>query len=232
MQFATPKQSFFWLGLIVGLTVATNQTIHIAWEGADFGELLWFCDFISYVLATAFFTRNKFLMSVVLLASVPAQFLWIADFFMNIIGSGMGRTDWLFTDNYLWVTPWVSTFMHAIIIPFSAYGVFRLGFDKRSIWGVFAIILVLLPFTFWFTDPTINRNCVFFPCDLNFVDDRAYISAHANYFMTYKYLLKEMLSWIFYSGATYFLFLAWIHLWRKFAKRYNLSKLNKYGGTQ
>ena len=209
------------------ITVFSNQLTHILWEEADFGELFWFCDFVSYILAFALFTKNRFLISTVLLASVPAQFLWIADFFMNLAGSGLGRTDWLFTDNDVWWTPWISTLMHGMIIPLSAWGVWKYGFDKRAIWGVYAIILFLLPATYFFTDPTINRNCVFFPCDLNFIDDKAYISAHTDYFMTWKYLLKEMLSWVFYSSSVYLVFRFFTDKYFKKAQALFKSSTNK-----
>ncbi len=208
------------LASIVFFTVSFNQLVHVFYEGFDWAELLWFCDLMSFVLAYALWTKNRFLLSVVFLASVPAQFMWIVDFFMNLFGTGFGRTDWLFEDSYLWITPYISTIMHAILIPFSAWGIWKYGFSKRAILGVYFIIVTLLPITYFFSDPTINRNCVFFPCDLNFVDNKTVIvSNHA--WMSGKYLLQVMGEWFFYTTVLYLIFLFFLQISRKikFVKR-------------
>ncbi len=192
------------LAVFIFLVVFSNQITHIFFEGADMGEIVWFCDSMSYLLAFALWMKNRFLITVVFLASVPAQFLWIVDFFLNIAGVGLGRTDWLFIDSNVWWTPYISTIMHGILIPSALYGVWKLGFVKKAIFGVYAIIIILLPITYFFTDPTINRNCVFYPCDLNFLEDRAEIITNS-FYMTPAYLLKEIGLWIFYASIFYLL---------------------------
>jgi len=194
------------LAIIVFLVVAFNEYTHIFFEGGDLGELLWFCDVMSFVLAVGLWFKNRFIITTVFLASVPAQFLWIVDYFLNLLGSGFGRTAWMFTDSYVWWTPYISTIMHGILIPVSFYSIYKYGFEKYAIFGVYFVIFSILPITFYFTDPTINRNCVFFPCDLNFVDDKNIIQNHAGYYLTYKYLLKEIGSWLFYTTGFYVLF--------------------------
>ena len=209
------------LAAIVFTVVIFNEITHIFFEGLDWGELLWFCDLMSFVLAAALWTKNRFLISTVFLASVPAQFMWIIDFFLNLAGSGLGRTDWMFEDSYVWWTPYISTIMHAILIPMSAYGIYRLGFAKRAILGVYFIVITLLPITYFFTDPTINRNCVFFPCDLNFVDDKAVISANPIYFSK-LYLSQTILEWVFYTTSFWLAVLFIRILYRRYLLKSNL----------
>ncbi len=208
------------LAVTVFFVVAANQLTHIFFEGLDFGELLWFCDLMSFVLAYALWTKNRFLLSTVFLSSVPAQFMWIVDFFMNLYGSGFGRTDWMFEESYVWWTPYLSTLMHAILIPFSAWGIFRYGFEKRAILGVYFIVLALLPATYFFTDPTINRNCVFFPCDLNFIDDANIIRSN-DFYMSSAYLFKEMFTWLIYTSVFYVFVLFVRILYYKFIRSLN-----------
>ncbi len=221
------KVKVFWgenwniiLGLIVLFFVSSNAFIHIFLEGQDWGELLWFCDVMSFILAFALFTKNKFLINTTFLASVPAQFMWIVDFFLELTVGGMGRTAWLFEDADTIFTPFISTVMHGILIPFSFYGIYKLGFVKRAIFGVYAIIVILLPVTYFFTDPTINRNCVFFPCDLNFVDDFKVINANADFYMTTEYLVSEMALWFIYSTAFYIFVLICFMLYNKLKIRF------------
>ncbi len=202
------------LASFVFLIVSLNQIVHIFYEGFDAAEFLWFCDLMSFVLAYALWTKNKFLLSTVFLASVPAQFMWIVDFFLSLAGQGFGRTAWMFEDSYMWITPYISTIMHGILIPSALYGIYRFGFGKRAILGVYFIIITLLPITYFFTDPTINRNCVFFPCDLNFVEDREIISSNSLY-MSKLYLLKAMFEWFIYTSAFYIATILSIKFYKK-----------------
>ncbi len=210
------------LAIFVFIVVLLNTLTHIFFEGFDWAELIWFCDLMSYILAYALWTKNRFVISTVFLASVPAQFMWIVDFFMQLSGSGMGRTAWMFEDSYVWWTPFISTVMHAILIPVSAYAIYKLGFVKKAILGVYFIIFTLLPISYFFTDPTINRNCVFYPCDLNFIDDKAVIEANPIY-MSKAYLLQTITDWLIYGTAFWILSLLVLFVYRRYIKRLNFS---------
>ncbi len=206
------------LSIILFSVVTLNVAIHILWEDGDFAEIIWFCDIMSYVLAFALWFKNRFLISTVFLSAVPTQFLWIVDFFLQIFGFGLGRTEWLFTDFDTILTPVVSTIMHAILIPSALYGIYKLGFHKKSIIGIYITTVSILLVSYLFTDPTLNRNCAFFPCDLNFVEHKDIILNNP-FYMTHWYLIKEIFTWFMY-GTAFYLFVLYILKFDFFKSRF------------
>lgn len=203
------------LAVLVLFVVLSNQIAYVYYGGLQVNMFLWFCDLMSYVLAYALWSKNKFLVSTVFLSAVPAQFMWIVDFFLNLFGASFGRTSWMFTNTDTWILSYTSTIMHALLIPASLYGVYKFGFEKRSIFGVYVIILTLLPASYFFTDPAINTNCAFYPCDLSFFKDKELILSNDLY-MSKLYLAKIILEWFVYTSLFYIA----VIFTQKYIKRY------------
>mgnify|MGYP001587131924 CR=1 FL=1 len=158
---------FFFLGLYVLLSVVINQWINFSLFSSfpenSFGEILWFCDFTGIILGIGLILKNIKLTTLTFVMAVPAQFLWIVDFFMEVFGSGLGRTTVLWS--YGPLVFWASVNLHLILIPFSFYGVWKLGFFKKALKSILIYIFLLLAFSFIFTLPNENINCVFYSCD-------------------------------------------------------------------
>jgi hypothetical protein len=129
------------------------------------GEIsfLWFCTIAALILAVALYLQNRIWMSAILVLAIPAQFLWISDFFLHIFGIGLGRTAQLFdfgTDIFL-----TSLNLHIILIPIALFATWKYGFEFRSFWYGFLFFVLLLCLSFVLTDPLDNVNCVFYSCD-------------------------------------------------------------------
>lgn len=153
---------FFFLGIFVLLSVAANQYVNfVRWH--DPLEILWFCDMTAVILGVGLIFKSKSAATLTLVMAVPAQFLWIVDFFLEALGFGMGRTQelWDFGQSVFWF----SVNLHAILIPISFYAVWKLGFEKKILKTVLLYAYFLLAVTFLTTEPPNNRNCVFFDCD-------------------------------------------------------------------
>ncbi len=204
-------------GILLLAIVAVNLLIHIAYEGGDLGEVFWYCNVATIMLGVGFLLQRADLMTAVFVVSIPVQFFWIVDFFLNFFGMGMGRTEWLFDDSLFFLTPIISIILHGILIPLSLWGIFRYSFDKRAYYWIMAVAFILLPATFLFTDPEYNRNCMFYPCDLNYLEDFAAITSHESY-RTWMYAGQVILWWFAIVSV---LFVACEKLFKKFLPRPN-----------
>jgi len=153
---------YFFLGLFVLVSVLANQYVNfVRWQ--DPLEILWFCDMTAVFLGVGLMFKSKKIATLTLVMAIPAQFLWIVDFFLEIFGDGMGRTAqlWSYGDTVFWF----SVNLHAILIPISSYAVWRLGFDNKTLGYVLLYAFLLLVVTYLTTEPIENRNCVFYGCD-------------------------------------------------------------------
>lgn len=184
-----------YVGIFLLAIVTVNLLIHIAYEGGDLGEVFWYCNIATIMLGVGFLFRRAGLITAVFVTAIPVQFFWIVDFFLNSFGLGMGRTAWLFNDSLFFLTPIISIILHGILIPLSLWGVFKYGFDKRAYYWVIAAVFILLLATFFFTSPEFNRNCVFYPCDLNYVQHLDTITSHT-YYRTWIYAGQVILWWL------------------------------------
>ncbi len=159
-------------------------------------ELLWFCNIASFIGAIGILFRNKIIVSGTLIAALPAQALWIIDFFYQLVGvEGLGRTGALFESDQNFFVFGVSVVLHTTLIPILFYAVYKLGFVLyRGI--VFALVIyghLLLVLSYLFTPTSLNINCVLFPCDVSFseVQDQIYLGEYASI----QYLSRVFLFW-------------------------------------
>ena len=153
---------YFFLGVFVLASVIANQWVNfVRWH--DPFEILWFCDMTALILGIGLILKNKSAATLTLVMAIPAQFLWIVDFFLEAFGVGMGRTAELW--NYGQTVFWFSVNLHAILIPISLYAVWKLGFEKRILKPVLLYTYFLLTITYLTSQPVTNRNCVFYDCD-------------------------------------------------------------------
>ena len=114
----------------------------------------------------------------------------------------MGRLERLFDSSLQVFT--VSTLLHEIVIPIAFYGVYKMGFSKKSFYVAFLIfILALLPITYFSTPHTANINCVNYPCDTSRSDYGEKIT-ESNFYMTPYYLLYVIGFWSLLFIISYF----------------------------
>lgn len=190
--------------------------MHIIYNFNWIIELFWYCNIAAIILALGILFNKKELIGAVLITAVPAQFLWILDFILNLFGYGFGRTQWLFTSGLFIFT--VSVILHASLIPISFFGVYKTGFSKKSLlYGFIIFILLMFPLTYIFTPATENINCISYPCDLNIEKDSIKILSNSDY-MTLNYLIKVMLFWSFILIISYFIHLS---MFKKFSIKVN-----------
>lgn len=180
------------LGIFVLVSVILNQYVNFVkyWDPL---EILWFCDTTAFILGIGLILKNRTMITLTLVSTIPAQFMWIVDFFMEAAGQGAGRTSELYTFGP--VVFWLSVNLHAILIPISFYATWKLGFDKKALPWILIYIFFLLNSTYFFTPISENRNCVFHGCD-----DADPGSGYATYF-----LLHSLLYWLVSFSISFFI---------------------------
>lgn len=189
----TGKDAFFWLGILIAVVVGFDIFANFG----DWTELVWFCTVAATALSWALFRKDALVMTVCLVLSIPAQTPWVFDFVLTLLGHGMGRTEMLRETSPLIF--WGSIVIHTIVVPVSAWGVWKLGFSRKALWPAFISGACLLLASFLFTLPYKNVNCVFYPCD---ADDPG--SGYVEYF-----LFRSIVMWAVIVPASYFI-LRWV----------------------
>lgn len=196
------KTTLNFLGIFLLAMVALNMLYH--WKiWYEWQEILWYCNVAGIVCGSAILLQSQKLISAVLLTAIPAQSLWIIDFFLDLSGHGMGRSQNMFEGSGTAIFM-ISTILHGSLIPVSLYATSKLGYSKRAFfYGLTIFILILLPLTFLEGDFSENRNCVFYPCDLDFDEDTITIARHVRY-MTSSYLLLNVMGfWVAFATASH-----------------------------
>lgn len=188
--------------------VCANLIISNFFEGRDYKEVFWFCNIMSFYLAYGFYFKKAAPVNAALALSLTAQGLWILDFFLEAFGNGLGRTSLLVSESALYFTVLLSLLMHSLIIPMSIWGTFKLGFTYRAREWMIAILLILLPATYLFTDPFGNRNCVFYPCDLTY--PQALLSGK---YLTLSYFVQTEFFWIIADVISFYVL--YVLFWKK-----------------
>jgi hypothetical protein len=159
MDNVNKNRALFWLGI----AVAGAGLFDLAANLGDWYEVFWFCPLTSAVLSLALICRSALLVTMCLVAAVPAQSMWILDFILQSSGHGMGRTAQLMACGPVILTASVLT--HTLLIPAALIGVRRLGFHSRALAPVLVYGGWISFLTFNFTPVEKNVNCAFYPCD-------------------------------------------------------------------
>ena len=179
----------FWLGMAVAFAGLFDIGVNLG----DWYELFWFCPLTSAILSIGLFRRSSLLVTMCLVAAVPAQSMWILDFILQLFGHGMGRTAALMQCGPLIFAASVLT--HALLIPAAFVGVLRLGFHSAAVSVVVLYGFLISFLTFNFTPVYKNVNCAFYPCDL---PDPG--QGYGSYFV-----FHFMLPWLMISLASFFI---------------------------
>lgn len=196
-----------WWGYGLLSLAVFNLILHIYLWG-DWGELFWFCSVVSVILAYGLIKRNALIISMSLAAAIVAQPAWIIDYGMYVLFGYMGRSALAFAEIPLFIEL-LSVIQHSVVIPLAIFGAYRFGYSRASLgWGLGIYVFLLLSLTFFFTSPELNRNCVFYPCDMG------YDEAQAVGWDSTSYLIRVLFFWSVVGTLGYFMIYA--VFWRFF----------------
>ncbi len=194
------------LGLFLITVVFINIYFIAKYSSLQTETLLWYCDLATLILAISILFKNPLFSSSVFISAVPAQFMWILDFFRLLFTNyTAGRNAWLINSTANEYQVYSSIIMHFILIPSALWALYRFGFNKMSILVAWLSTFFLLSVSYFLTDPRLNTNCVFRPCDYSSFSISTLLLGRHYPYESVAYLLQVLFDWFIYIGIFYIL---------------------------
>lgn len=129
-------------------------------------DYVWICSLTLIFLSVGLIRRSSLLITSVFSIILVVQSVWILDY-LWIIYFGYpvnGNAEYLFQTGYP-IDEFLNSLRHLFIIPIGFYGWLMLRKPAKKAWVLTsAFVFSALIFSYFFTDPKINLNCVFRPC--------------------------------------------------------------------
>jgi hypothetical protein len=124
-------------------------------------NFLWFCDVALILTVPALWLQSSLLASMMALAMVLPDIAWgIALFCRIVFGVHLHMNDYMFDEGIPLGVRAVSLF-HLALPVLLLWLVYRLGYDRRALFAQTLLCWVLLPVTFFVSNPQQNINWVF-----------------------------------------------------------------------
>ncbi len=127
-------------------------------------NFLWFCDAANFVIGVALWLESPLLLSSQAVGVLLIQILWAVDLGGRLLLGvhPIGGTEYMFDPaKPLWLRG-LSLF-HLAVPPLLLWGLGRLGYDRRGWLVQSAFAWLILPATFFLTDPARNINWLWEP---------------------------------------------------------------------
>ncbi|HUM18168.1 MAG TPA: membrane-associated protein [Candidatus Nitrosotalea sp.] len=142
-------------------TLFLSVLVPVYWAHYGPGNFLWFSDIALFITAVALWTESPLLASMMALAVLLPEMIWNADFFGRLLtGHRMfGMSAYMFDARIPRSIRALSLF-HVPLPIGLVWLVARLGYDRRAWLSQSLLALVVLPLTYWLTDPAENVNWV------------------------------------------------------------------------
>jgi hypothetical protein len=138
--------------------------VPVYWHENGPANFLWLCDVANFLLLVALWRESALLFSSQAVGVLLIQTLWAIDYFGALFSGAhpLGGTEYMFDGAS---PPWLRalSLFHLAVPPLLLWGVRRLGYDRRGFPLQTALVWLLLPVCYLFTDPERNLNWVFEP---------------------------------------------------------------------
>lgn len=166
---AAPTTKGIPLWLKVSCTLWTAVLVPVYWSVYGPTNFLYFCDVALFLAVIGMWRENKLLVSMPAVGLLLPQFLWVVDFAMELSGSQLiGMTAYMLDPELPGFTRVLSLF-HGWFPFVVVYGVYRLGYDRRALWGWTGIALVLIAVCYVFLPAPPAPPGSAMPVNVNFV---------------------------------------------------------------
>ncbi len=149
----------FWLKATYTAYVAILLPVYFRKYGP--GNFLWFSDIALIGTVAALWLESPLLASMMLVAILLPELLWNISFFARLLTGRpvSGLADYMFEKNLpLWLR--ALSIFHVFLPVLLLWLVYRLGYDSNALFIQACVAWVVLPLTYWLTDPAENVNWV------------------------------------------------------------------------
>ena len=152
----------FWLKATYTAYVAILLPVYFRKYGP--GNFLWFSDIALIGTVAALWLESPLLAGMMLIAILLPELLWNISFFAGLLtGRPVSRlADYMFEkDLPLWLR--ALSLFHVFLPVLLLWLVFRLGYDSSALFIQTYVAWIVLPLTYWLTNPVENVNWVHGP---------------------------------------------------------------------
>jgi len=152
---AEPRPYPLWLRLAVTGFVATLVPVY--WHHYGPGNFLWFSDIALFAVFATLWTGRRLPYSMMAVGVLPLEIFWTLDF---LTGGGLGGlAGYMFEAERPLYLRALSLF-HLFLPPIIVWMLIRDGYDRRALRAQTLLACVVLPLSWWVTDPADNINWV------------------------------------------------------------------------
>lgn len=160
-----------WLKILYTLMVLI--VVPIYWRDHGPSNFLWFSDIALLSLTIALWARWPLIASMMAVGVLPLEFFWLTDFLA--LGNLFGIAAYMFDPAEPLYLRALSLF-HVPLLFVIIYMLVKFGYDPRAFRFQTGLVLLVIPVTYFVTDPAENINWVFGPgFEQNFMSPLLYM---------------------------------------------------------
>lgn len=186
------------LWLKISYTLMVLVIIPVYWRDLGPANFLWFSDIALIALVAAMWLENRLINSTMAVAVLFLETVWVIDFLTG--GNLIQISAYMFdpeTDTHIRI---LSGLFHMALPPVLLYLLVKLRYDQRALLLQTIIALVVLPVTYWLTEPEDNINWVYGPVGpQDMLADYLYLALLAGVLIVVLYLPSHLLFKRFFS---------------------------------
>lgn len=146
-------------------TCFLGLVIPIYWLKLGPENFLWGCDIALLAITVALWLESRLLASMMAVGVLLMELIWNADYLARLFSGshffGLGLTSYMFDAQIAWTVRLISFLLHIYLPVILIWMLYRLGYHRNALIGQSALAWVLLPLTYWLTEPADNINFVF-----------------------------------------------------------------------
>lgn len=149
-----------WLKIVYTLFVCALVPVY--WRQYGLVNFLWFSDIALLLLAPALWFESPLLVSMMALAVLLPELAWNIDYFVRLATgvSMIGLTDYMFDASIPRFTRGLSLF-HVALPLLILWMLDQLGYDHRALFWQTLVATLVLPLSYFFSNPRENVNWVY-----------------------------------------------------------------------
>ena len=150
------------LWLKIAYTLFVCVLVPIYWRQYGLANFLWFSDIALLALVPALWLESPLLISMMAIAVVLPELAWNVDYFFRLATgvSLIGLTNYMFDAEIPRFIRGLSLF-HVALPLLLIWLLHRLGYDRRALFWQTIVAVVVLPLSYFFSNPRENVNWVY-----------------------------------------------------------------------
>ncbi|RIJ36632.1 membrane-associated protein [Pontibacter oryzae] len=189
------------LWLQLSYTAFVAVLVPVYWRKYGPGNFLWFSDIALFAVGIALWTGSKLLLSMMAVAVLLPELAWNLDYFYQLITGRtlLGLSSYMFDRRKSLFLRGLSLF-HVVLPVLILWLLSQWGYQRQALYWQTALAWLVLPLTYYLTNPEENINWVFGPGEKaqHKVPRQLYLLAVMLFFPVAVYLPSHLLLlWLF-----------------------------------